>query len=133
MNTPTARQQTVMATVADSIVAAATGKTLRVAVGYTHPDGTAFADHLTRALHARGRSCHCRPAKPKSTMAAGCMPAHNQAGGVTVAVITSGACGPDETDVCRINLQLHTPAGVVASIASAQREPDGRDLGTGGT
>jgi hypothetical protein len=118
----TASQRAVMATIADLIVAAATGKTLRVAVGCTHPDETAFVEHLTRALHARGRPCHCLAPKP-DPIATGYPPA----GGPTVAVITSGAPGPDENDLCRINIRLHTPSPVTASVAS-HRKPTGQDL-----
>jgi hypothetical protein len=121
-----ARQRRVMATVADLIVAAATGKALRVAVGWTEPDETAFVDHLTRALHARGRRCHYLAPKPSVTTG-GSMSAHGQAGGQTVAVITSGDPGADENELCRINIQLDTPTQVTASVTSAQREPDGRD------
>ncbi len=42
----TARPRAVMATIADLIVAAAAGKTLRVAVSGTHPGEAAFADQL---------------------------------------------------------------------------------------
>jgi hypothetical protein len=116
-----AGQRAVMATIADLIVAAATGKRLRVAVGCTHPDQTGFVEHLTRALHARGRPGHCLAPKPDPITTDGYPPA----GGPAVAVINSGAAGPDEYDLCRINIQLHTPTPVTVSVASADGEPDG--------
>lgn len=122
-----ARQRRVMATIADLIVAAATGKGLRVAVGWTQPDETAFVDHLTRALHARGRRCHYLAPKPDPVTIGGSTSAHSRAGGPMVAVITSGGQGADENELCRINIQLDTPTKVSTSIAAAQREPDGRD------
>lgn len=126
----TARQRTVMATIADLIVTAAAGKALRVAVGYASPDQTAFAEQLTSALHARGRSCHRLAAKPSCTVVDACTSTDSQAGDATVAVITSGARGTDETEVCRVNIQLYGPAQLDASNASGH-EPDGRGPGTG--
>lgn len=118
-----ARQRAVMDTVADLIVVAAAGKTLRVAIGCTHPDEAAFADQLTRALHARGRPSHCLAPKAKPLTSDGCMPA----GSPTVAVITGRAPASDENDLCRINIQLHTYTEVTASVAAANRELDGQD------
>ncbi len=87
-----ARERAVMSTVADVIVAAATGKGLRVAVGCADPGNTVFADQLTRALVARGRSCRCVTAsRPR-----------------TVSVITSSATDLADTDLCRIDIQLDT-------------------------
>lgn len=122
-----ARQRRVMATIADLIVTAATGKALRVAVGWSRPEETPFVDQLTRALHARGRRCHYRAPEPHCATTDGPTPAHAQAGGPMVAVITSGGPGADENELCRINIQLETPAHVSASAAAAQREPDTRD------
>jgi hypothetical protein len=127
----TARQEAVMATIADLIVAAAAGKTLRVAVGGTHPHETAFADQLAQALRSRGRPSHRRTAKPRPVSTDGYPRASGDADVPTVAVITSGTPGPDETDLCRVNIQLYRPTRVTAP-ASAHREPDGQDQGTGG-
>jgi hypothetical protein len=66
----TARQRAVMATIADLIVAAAAGKRLRVAVGCTHPDETAFVEHLTRAPYAADGSAtawHPNPIRSRPT------------------------------------------------------------------
>src|SRR5215216_1792366 len=94
-----ARQRAVMTTIADLIVAAAVGKGLRVAVGCSDPDKMAFADHLTRALHARGRPCRCLA---PSQRAADAGPRTN------VALITSGGPDPDENDLCRVDIHLDT-------------------------
>lgn len=126
-----ARQRRVMATIADLIVAAATGKALRVAVGWTEPDETPFVDHLTRALHARGRRCHYLAPKPDPVTTKGSTTAHGQAGGPMVAVITSGEPAADENELCRINIQLDTSTQVSAS-AGAHREPDARDTPSAG-
>ena len=50
------------------------------------------------------------------------MPGHSRASGPTVAVITSGTPGPDETDLCRFNIQLRTPTQVTEPAACANRE-----------
>ena len=123
-----ARRRAVVTTISDLIVAAAGGKRLRVAVGCTHPDQTGFVEHLTRALHARGPPCHCLAPKPNPITTDGCPPASSPA----VAVTTSGAPGPDEEDLCRINIQLRTPTPVPVSVASAHDEPDGQALSSVG-
>jgi hypothetical protein len=92
-----ARQRAVMTTIADLIVAAAVGKGLRVAVGCSDPDKMTFADHLTRALHARGRPCRCLSPNQRSADA-------GQRS--NVALITSGGPDPDENELCRIDIQL---------------------------
>jgi hypothetical protein len=50
----TARQREVMETIADAVVAAAGGRTLRVAVVSTRADRVWFVDALIEALHRRG-------------------------------------------------------------------------------
>jgi hypothetical protein len=108
-----ARQRSVLATIADAITAAAVGKSLRVAVGWSDPDEGAFADQLTRALLARGLPC-------RTAMVTG-----------MVAVITSGAAGRDETDLCRVDIRLHTPSRPTADhsggpdIVVDYLDPDG--------
>jgi hypothetical protein len=128
-----ARERAVMTTIADVIVAAAAGKSLRVAVGCADSDESAFADHLTRALHARGRPCRCLSPRPSPAAAAGSTPVHRPGSGPTITVITSGAPGPDETELCRIDIQLHTPTPAVESESPSGRpEPDayaGRSAG----
>jgi hypothetical protein len=128
----TTRQRAVIATIADLIVAAAAGRTLRVAVGCTRPDETVFADQLTQALRARGRPGHCRTAKPKPVTTDGYTCAYSDADGPSVAVITSGTPGPDETDLCRVNIQLSTPNRVTAPVARAHSAADGQDPGSVG-
>jgi hypothetical protein len=128
--TTTARQRAVTATIADLIVAAAAGRTLRVAVGYTRPDETAFADQLAEALHARGRPGHCLTARPGPAATDRYTPAQGDADGPAVAVITGGTPDADETDVCRINIQLCAPDRANPSAASAFRETDRRHRGS---
>ena len=109
MDTPAtlARRRAVMTKVADLVVAAAAGKTLRVAVECAHPDETGFADQLTQALHARGRPCRCLPPNPDLAPAYGSTPDDAP----TVTVITGGPpAGADDTDLCRIDIELYTPA-----------------------
>jgi hypothetical protein len=114
-----ARERAVMSTVADVIVAAANGKGLRVAVGCAEPGETVFADQLTRALVARGRACRCVSANrlPGAEPALFAGTADR-----TVAVITSGAAGSGDTDLCRIDIQVNT--GGSEPAADADGEPD---------
>jgi hypothetical protein len=124
-----ARERAVMSTVADVIVAAATGRGLRVAVGCAGPDETVFADQLTQALVARGRACRCVSAKrPVGTEHT----ASTTPVGPTVAVITSGVTGSGDTNLCRIDIQVNTRASDPASKVGCQpdividyRHPDG--------
>jgi hypothetical protein len=111
-----ARQRNVLATIADAITAAAAGRSLRVAVGWSNPDESAFADQLTRALLARGLPCRCGNTATVSGM---------------MAVITSGVAGRDETDLCRVDIHLHTPGRPTADhnggpdIVVDYLDPDG--------
>jgi hypothetical protein len=41
----------------------------------------------------------------------------------TVAVITSGAQGPDEADLCRIDIRLHSPSEPSARAGTAHWRP----------
>jgi hypothetical protein len=100
-----ARQRAVMTKVADLIVAAARGRGLRVAVGCADPNKMAFADHLTRALYARGRPCRCLPSSRTQPAGTAVLP--------TTALITSD--GPDDSDLCRIDIHL--------SITAAEQQP----------
>ena len=59
-----------------------------------------FADQLTRALLARGLPCRCLPAQATPAGPDGCRTGP-QGNLPMVAVITSGAAGTDETDLCR--------------------------------
>ncbi|OLB78743.1 MAG: hypothetical protein AUI14_12320 [Actinobacteria bacterium 13_2_20CM_2_71_6] len=128
-----ARQRTFMTTIADAIVAAAAGKSLRVAIGWSSPDETAFADQLTRALLARGLPCRCQSLKSNSAgpdSSAGGL----RGGSTMLAVITSGAVGPDETELCRINIQLRTPmryAGSAGPVPDDEPEGQSRYAGDG--
>lgn len=130
-----ARERAVMSTVADAIVAAATGKGLRVAVGCADPAETVFADQLTRALVARGRACRCvsakRPPTTDHTMSTDHTVSTDQAGR-TVAVITSGLAESGDTDLCRIDIEVNIdPSDAVAEdgyqpdIVVDYRHPDG--------
>jgi hypothetical protein len=123
------RQRAVMATIADLIVQAGDGKSLRVAVASTHRDEAAFADHLTQALHARGRDCRCQTTRPARA-------ASNDPGSdgvatavLTVAVITSIMADSDDSEVCRVDIQVNGvgepgPAGLGGHLDSA--DPDAR-------
>ena len=105
--TAVARQRTVLATIADAIVAAATGKQLHVVVGCTGPDETGFADHLARALHARGRLCQCVPLRPGPDSPA--RPnGHRDARLATV--IVGGSPDPSGSTPCRVGIRLETAA-----------------------
>lgn len=95
-----ARRRAVMTTIADAIVAAAAGRSLRVAVGCTHHDEIPFADQLTQALYARGRPCRCLPMEPAKAL---------RAENVIVAVIVSGGPSPEESGLCRVDIQLRRP------------------------
>ncbi len=129
--TTTARQRAVTATIADLIVTAAAGRALRVAVGCTRPDENAFADQLAEALRARGRSGRCLTARSKPVTTAGYAPAdHAGADGSTVAVITSRTTDADETDVCRINIQLCAANRTNPSAVSVNRPADGQQRGS---
>jgi hypothetical protein len=99
------RQREVLSTVADAIVAAASGRTLRVTI---HGDNRydAFADRLTQALLARGRDCHCPPTARGA--------AEGPAGAHRAVVIISGSTDPNAADACRVDIQVNTvarPAG----------------------
>ena len=131
--TTTARQRAVADTIADLIVATAAGRTLRVAVGCTHPDETTFADQLAQALHARGRPDHCLTAKPRPVTTDRSAGAHIDSDGPTVAVIISGTPNGDETEVCRINIRLYPPNPATPPAASADRGADLQDRGSVGT
>ncbi len=107
------RQRAVLSTVADAIVAAASGRGLRVTI---HGDNRydAFADRLTQALLARGRDCHrpsavrgVAPAEDRTT-------AEGPAGARRAVVIVSGPAGAAAADVCRVDIQVNAvarPAG----------------------
>jgi hypothetical protein len=121
-----ARERAVMTTIADIVVAAAVGKSLRVAVGGGQ-NQIRFADQLTRALHARGRACRCLASTTPAAhaeAAAGCQ---------AVVVITSGPPGPDETEQCCIHIHLHATlpgrraANRSGPAAAAGGHPSGDD------
>jgi len=112
-----------MNTIADVIVAAAAGKSRRVAVGCAHPDEVPFADHLTQALHARGRPSRCVRPKTHPGAADGSTTSSGRADDPTVVVITSGAQGPGEAGLCRIDIRLHAPAEPSAPAGTAHCRP----------
>jgi hypothetical protein len=121
MDTPAAvaRERVVVGTIADLIVAAAAGRTLRVGVAWTQPAQGAFVELLNRALHDRGRAC--RSLAPKNHPVAGDASgrAHSAAGGPAVAVITSGITDPDDKELCRIDVELHSLVQSAAPVAPA--------------
>lgn len=128
--TTTARQRAVMATVADLIVAVAAGRTLRVAIGCSRRDETAFADQLTEALRVRGRPGHCRTTNPEPVTAGGDASLPSCSDDPTVAVITSATTDADETEVVRINIQVRTSNRTVPPAATAQPGADGLHRGS---
>ena len=105
-----ARERVVMTAIADRIVAVAAGRSLRVVIGATWPDESGFADHLTRALHARGRPCLCVRSTPGSAPADG-YPPPGRLTAPTVAVITSMTAGPDQTPPCQVDIRLDREIG----------------------
>jgi hypothetical protein len=111
-----ARHRAVMTTIADVIVAAAVGRSLRVAVGSTHPDELVFADHLTQALIARGRPCRCLPA-PTPALAAG-SGRHRLPDGPNIAVLLGGATSRAESAPCRVDIRLRSSVPVAPVSAS---------------
>jgi hypothetical protein len=118
-----ARRRAVLTTVADLIVTAAAGKTLRVAVECTHADETGFVDQLAQALHARGRPCRCLPGDPDPAADDGSTPA----GGRTVSVITSGSAAADDTELCRINIEVRRSGSLPSESAPPGTEPPRTD------
>jgi hypothetical protein len=112
-----ARERVVMTTIADRIVAASAGRSLRVVIGATCPDESGFADHLTRALHARGRPCLCVRSTP-SPIPDG-HPAPGRLTAPIVAVITSMAAGPDQTPPCQVDIRLNCATAPAPSSGQA--------------
>jgi hypothetical protein len=124
-----ARQRAVMTTIADVIVAAAEGRSLRVAVAGGHRDGVAFADHLTQALHARGRDCRCHTSQHGPALAADHVPPVSESRVHAVAVITSAVAGLADSDVCRIDIQVNTGSRQLGSSGlQPRRDPEDRDV-----
>lgn len=137
------RQRAVLATVADVIVAAARGKSLRVAVHGDHRYDDDFADRLTQALLARGRDCRCaptaygvaattdRPAAPGPAASGPAASGPAGPGGETV--IISGSAGPGNADVCRVDIQVNTVAGSAGPRgAEGGLDADAGDTGESG-
>lgn len=125
-----ARQRAVLSTIADVIVAAAHGKSLRVAVHYDHGGGEAFADRLTQALLARGRDCHCPPTAHGSAPVADDPGIEGQASARRTVMISGGPADPDGTDTCRIDVQVDatTRPGGPSSVEDGA-DPERRDSG----
>ena len=106
-----ARQRAVLSTIADVLVAVAHGKSLRVAVYCDHWDDNAFAERLTQALLARGRrDCRSAPTTRGLEPTTDPTASGGRAGARRIAVIISGPVDRDDTDLCRINVQLNTVA-----------------------
>lgn len=123
--TAIARHRQVITTVADAIVAAAAGSSLRIRVDEGCSDSTvrtpAFADHLTQALHARGRACRClTPLHDDHPARAGQPGRHDAAGPATALLVDGlpdGLSGPRDADPCRIHVR------VIGSARSAGADP----------
>jgi hypothetical protein len=108
------RQRAVLSTVADVIVAAARGKSLRVVVHGDNRYDDAFAERLTQALLARGRDCRCAPTAHGGAPAAERLAEGGPSGASRAAMIITGSAGPANTGECRVDIQVNTvarPAG----------------------
>lgn len=110
-----ARERTVLATVADAIVASAVGKALRVAVACPASQ-LALIDHLAQALHARGRACRCLVSTPSPSRAVR-LRSFGEESDSTVVLISSVAPGPTD-DVQRVSIR------VTGDAAPAGRDDD---------
>jgi hypothetical protein len=126
---PLARERVVMTTIADRIVAVAAGRNLRVVIGAAHPDESGFADHLTRALHARGRPCLCVGSSPDPAAADG-RPAPGRLTVPTVAVITSMTGGSDQRPPYQVHIRLdHATERAESSGAAMDGDTAGNQPG----
>jgi hypothetical protein len=127
------RQRAVLSTVADAIVAAARGRSLRVAVHGDHRYDDAFADRLTQALLARGRDCRCPSTVRGVAPAPDRTSAEDPAGARRTIVIVCGPARPGDTDVCRIDIQVNTvtPLGGPRGVAGGL-DADAGDSGQSG-
>lgn len=123
------RQRAVLSTVADVIVAAASGKSMRVVVYGDHRHDDAFAERLTQALLARGRECRCTPTVHGFAPAADRLAAGGPAAAPDEAMIISGPAGSGNTEVCRVDIQVDT----VARPAGRRGVGGGPDGGRGDT
>ncbi|MGC1212003.1 MAG: hypothetical protein WA890_12150 [Micromonospora sp.] len=108
-----ARERTVLAAVADAIVAASVGKGLRVAVACPNSH-LALADYLAQALHARGRACRCLPMRPDPEDARS-GPPDRQDSSSTVVMLTIGLDPDVDRGVRRVNISV---------IARVQRDSE---------
>jgi hypothetical protein len=125
-----ARQRAVLATIADVIVAAAQGKSLRVTIHVDPWGDDAFADRLTQALLARGRDCRCPPTVHESAPSADHLVTPGQAGGRRTAVISCRRADHGDTDVCRIDIQVDASTRPAGPIGGADcLDPGGRETG----
>ena len=119
-----ARERVVVGTIADLIVAAAAGRTLRVGVAWTQPAQAVFVELLNRALHERGRACRSVASKNHPVAGEASGRAHGTAGGPAVAVITSGMTDPDDKELCRIDIELYSHVHSAAPVAQAWQGHD---------
>jgi hypothetical protein len=118
------RKRTVMTIIADAIVTAAVGRSLRVAIACTDYDEIAFAGQLTQDLRARGRPCRCLQMEPPSAVNAGST-SRSQPDNLIAAVIVGGWSGPEELGLCRVDIQLQGPAlGAMPRTSSPYLERD---------
>ncbi|SCL39435.1 hypothetical protein GA0074692_5362 [Micromonospora pallida] len=98
------QERKVLATVADGIVTAAAGRALRVAIACP-PAHLTFAGQLTRALHARGRACHCIAPASTSSPSDDLAAPRSTSVDPTIAVIVGGSASADD-EVYRVSVCL---------------------------
>lgn len=125
-----ARERATLATIADAIVAASADKGLRIEVACP-ASRLAVVDHLTQALHARGRVCRYRPAGSKPGEAGDPHPVRGQHGSGVV-VITGGLATGTDRGVLRVGVRVTAgpgqdvfPAGGDPDIVLDYQDPDG--------
>ncbi|MGS2619471.1 hypothetical protein ACVCAH_33920 [Micromonospora sp. LZ34] len=116
-----ARERVVLAAVADLIVAAAAGKGLRVAVGCPVSHVTVVG-RLVRALHARGRACHCWVSRPARPGVARLGSTDSEASELTVMVIAGVTAVASGDEDFRINVRVttHAPTALATSACHPQ-------------
>ena len=122
-----ARQRSVLTTIADVVVSAGAGRSLRIAITCNHRDQWVFADQLTRALHARGRPCRCLRPTPAARVEDQTLTASQQRQ-ENIAVILSQAQGHEEADVRRIDIQLCTGTDHGRPDGPPDRDAQGADM-----
>lgn len=113
-----ARERVVLATVADLIVAATSDRGMRVVVTCPAPHITVVG-RLVRALHARGRACHCWVSRPGRPDWARLEPPGSEATVMVIAGMTAAASGHEPH---RINLRVATHAPTGSATGASHRQ-----------